>query len=69
MLRIAFALIGSRSMPFRWTVNPKNFLEEMSKAHFKGFILRLYLRHRLKTLLRSSMCWSSSLDLTTISST
>lgn len=56
MSLIAFALDGSRLMHFLWTVNPKNFSNDTPKAHFKVFILRLYFRHRVKTLLRSSMC-------------
>lgn len=45
MSRIALALARSRSMPFRWIVNPKNFPEDTLNTHFKRFILKLYYLH------------------------
>lgn len=35
MSLIAFALAGSRSMHFVWTMNPKNFPEDTPNPHFK----------------------------------
>lgn len=39
---MALALARSRSILFLWTLNPKNFNDDTTKAHFKGFILNLY---------------------------
>lgn len=48
---------------FSVVVNPKSFSEETLKAHFRGFICKLYCLHLKKTFLRSSLCdalpWTS----------